>query len=116
MHTHHLKEMVRVLRPSLKDHVKARNILERYWRDRKAIVWEIEDVHRAANERALVLTNTEARQILQKLMDDYSRYDSRKGIHWLRLLEILDESCIGRKITRQEMKHFLENDHIAIQR
>jgi hypothetical protein len=116
MHTHHLKEMVRVLRPSLKDPLKAQAILERYWRDRKAIVWEIKDVHRAANERALVLRNTEARQILQQLMDGYSRYDSRKGIHWLRLLEIIDESCLGRKITRQEMKRFLENDHIAIQR
>lgn len=116
MHAQHLKEMVRALRSALKEPAKAQAILERYWQDRKAIIWEIKDVHRAANERGMVFTNNQARQILQKFMDSYSKYDPELGINWLRLLEIIDESCLGRKMTHQELKRFLEKDVIATQK
>ena len=116
MHTKYLKEMVRALRPALKDPAKAQVILEQFWTDRKAVVWEINDVHRAANERDLVFTNDEARTIFVKFMDSYNRYDRELGINWLRLMDIIDESCLGRKITPQELKRFLEKDIITIQK
>jgi hypothetical protein len=51
MHQHHIDDMVRKLRPVLKDADKAKTILKRYWSDKMALVWEVEDVFRAANER-----------------------------------------------------------------
>jgi len=113
MQTHHLKGMVRALRPVLKDCVKGEQILEKYWTDKRMIVWEIKDVHRAANERNLVLRNDEARNILNKLMDGYN---AQHGITWGMLLEIIDNTCPGRNITRQELKRFLEQGIIAIQK
>jgi hypothetical protein len=108
--------MVRALRSVLKDSSKAYLILERYWHDKKAIVWEIRDVHRAANERELVLTNDEALQILNKFVESYNRYSDQNGNNWLTLIETIDDQCLGRKMTRPELKRFLEKDIIVIQK
>ena len=60
----HIDEMVRRLKPVLKDETKAKAILNRYWRSRIALVWSVEDVHRAANERVVALTNQGAADAL----------------------------------------------------
>ena len=67
--THLIEEIFRALRPELKDKAGAKNILERYWRDKIAIVWDITDVHRAANERELALTDKEAAEI--RVLESY---------------------------------------------
>jgi len=116
MENQHLKGMVRALRSVLKDSNKAQTILEHYWQDRRAIVWELKDVHQAANERNLVLTTKEAHKIFDDFIGSYNRYAPELGVNWLRLLSILDESGLGRKMTRQELKRFLVQNIITIQK
>jgi hypothetical protein len=77
MHDHHIEDMVRRLKPVLTDKAKAHQILIRYWRDKIAIVWEVEDVHRAANELDLALTEKEAVQVLQTL---HTQHNAQYGI------------------------------------
>ena len=69
MQSEHLDRLLRALKPVLKDHARAQAILQRYWKNRIALVWEIEQIHRAANERCLALTNKEARAVLQELLE-----------------------------------------------
>ena len=87
MHEHHIDDMVRKLRSVLKDADKAKVILQSYWRTRMALVWEVEDVHRAANERKRVLTNTEASAVLQTLHD---QHDAQLGVKWENLWAHID--------------------------
>jgi hypothetical protein len=42
-----IKAIVQTLKPVLKDPKRAEQILDRYWRDKIAIVWESRDVHTA---------------------------------------------------------------------
>ena len=56
MHDHFIDQMVRKLTPVLKDPARAKTILKRYWKQKMALVWEVGDVHRAANERKRDLT------------------------------------------------------------
>ena len=72
MQAHHIDEMVHRLKPVIRDSTKADVILQRYWRTRMALVWEIEDVHRAANEREVALTNSEATGVLQTLLNQHN--------------------------------------------
>ena len=58
-----IHDMVRALKPVLNDRGRAERILERFWADRIALIWNAEDVHRAANEREVALT----RQMRQSL-------------------------------------------------
>ena len=51
MHDYIIGAMVKVLRPVLKDPAKAKQILDRFWTDKMALVWDVQDVHKAANER-----------------------------------------------------------------
>lgn len=111
MHIHNITEMVRALRPVLKDEAKAEAILRRYWTNRIAIVWVTEDVHRAANERGVAVTRKEARQILQQLLD---KHDAQYGINWETLVEAIEEGVFGRKVTPKEQKAFVEHDVITI--
>jgi len=55
-----IKAMVKALKPALKDPNRAEQIMERFWRNKMALVWNVEDVHTAANERKAALTNDDA--------------------------------------------------------
>jgi len=79
MHNHIIEDMVRKLGPVLKDKAKAHKILTRYWQNKMALVWDTEDVHRAANEWDLALTEKEAIQVLQAL---HSQHNAQYGIRW----------------------------------
>jgi hypothetical protein len=57
--------MLKALRSVLKDKHKAEQILRRYWRNKIQIIWTVEDVHRAANECEVALSNSEAIEVLQ---------------------------------------------------
>ena len=111
MHEHHIADMVRKLRPVLTNPEKARAILQRYWRMRMALVWEVEDVHRAANERKRVLTNIEAVAVLQTLLD---QHNAQLGIKWEDLWAHIDLYRPGRAITKAELMRFVKMDIIAV--
>ena len=57
MHDHFIDQMVRKLTPVLKDPNRAKKVLKHYWTTKMALVWGVEDIHRAANERKRVLTD-----------------------------------------------------------
>ena len=67
MHDYIIEAMVKALKPTLKNPAKAKQILDRFWSDKMALVWDVQDVHTAANEREVALTNQEAIKVLQEL-------------------------------------------------
>jgi hypothetical protein len=113
MHEHHIDHMVRRLKPVLRDPQKARVILKRYWRTRMALVWMVEDVHRAANEREVALTNSEAIDVLQTLLNQHNK---QYGIKWEDLTTHIEDRVLGRKLTNAEIKRFVERDIITVRK
>ena len=113
MHETIINDMVARLKPVLKDVSKAKTILNRYWRTRIALVWMLADVHRAANEREVALTNREAINVLQQL---FHQHNPQYGIKWEDLTTHIEDQALGRKLTRAELKHFVERDIITIQK
>jgi hypothetical protein len=111
MRDEHIDEMVRLLKSVLKDADKAKVILQRYWRTKMALVWEVEDVHRAANERKRALTNTEAIAVLQTLHD---QHNSQLGIKWEDLWAHIDLYEPGRVMTKAELDRFVKLNIIAV--
>lgn len=103
--------LLKALRPALSSSRKAEKILEKYWRDRQAIIWTIEQVHRVANERERVLTNAEARKLLHEFV---RHHNPQYGVKWQDLLGMIDQSVLGRKISNRELRAFVENDSIGI--
>ena len=113
MHEHHLDDMVQRLKPVLKDPPKAKLILKRYWHTRMALVWEVADVHRAANERDVALTNDEAIDVLQTL---HNQHNAQYGIKWEDLTTHIEDRVLGRKLSKAEIKRFVERDIITVQK
>ena len=113
MDEHHIDDMVQRLKPVLKDPVKAKVILQRYWRTRMALVWMVENVHRAANEREVALTNQEAIDVLQTLLNQHNQ---QYGIKWEDLTTQIEDRVLGRKLTKAEIKRFVEQDLITVQK
>jgi len=113
MHSHHIAHMVRRLRPVLKDKRKAELILERYWSDKIALVWEIEDVFRAANECGVALTKREAIQVLQEL---HHSHNAQYGIKWEDLTSCIEDKVLGRQLTKRELKRFEAKDLLTVQK
>jgi hypothetical protein len=60
MHEQIIAAMVRALKPALKSTKRAEQILEEFWTGKMALVWDTGDVHAAANEREVALTNQQA--------------------------------------------------------
>jgi hypothetical protein len=113
MHDHHIEEMVRRLKPVLTDKAKAHTILTRYWRNKMALVWEVEDVHRAANELELALTEKEAIRVLQTL---HSQHNAQYGIRWEDITTHIQDNVLGRKLTKREVHGFVQHDKLTVQR
>ena len=78
-----------------------------------ALVWEVEDVHRAANEREVALTDKEAVTVLQTLLN---QHNAQLGIRWEDLTTHIEEHVLGRKLTEAEVRRFVEQDIITVQR
>ena len=113
MHQQHIDRMVQRLKPVLKDPFKAKAILKRYWHARMALVWEVSDVHRAANERAVALTNRQAIAVLDNLHQQHNR---QYGIKWEDLTAHIEDRVLGRKLTRAELHRFVHQDRITVQK
>src|ERR1041385_7532161 len=113
MHPTHIAGMLRALQPALKRKKKGEQLLKSYWQDRMALVWTIDQVQRAANEKKTVLTNDEARKILYDL---FNQHNHQYGIKWEDLTTLILESGLGRDINRRELQRFIHKDIIAIQK
>jgi hypothetical protein len=113
MHQPHIDDMVRRLKPVLKDPAKAKTILQRYWRNKMALVWIAEDVHRAANEMEVALTEKEAMTVLETL---HRQHNPQLGLRWEDLTAHIEAHVLGRKSTRREVRQFVKQGKIIIQR
>ena len=113
MHTHHIEEMLRALRPALKKRAKAGQILTWYWRNKMALVWETEDVHRAANELEVALTEKEAMTVLETL---HRQHNPQLGLRWEDITGHIEAHVLGRKLNKREVNQFVQHDKLIIQR
>ena len=113
MHNFIIEQMVRRLSPVLKDQAKAGVILKRFWHTRMALVWMVEDMHRAANEREVALTNDEAIDVLQTLLD---QHNAQYGLRWSDITTHITENVLGRKLTKREIHRFVHHNKLTIQR
>lgn len=102
-----------MLQPAVKSKSKAEQLLKSYWQDRMALVWTIDQVHRAANENKTVLTDQEATKILYAL---HYHHNPQYGIRWEDLTALILDSGLGRDISRKELQRFIHHDQIAIQK
>ena len=109
MHPNYIEDMV----CRLKLKTKGRVILERYWSDKMALVWSVADVFRAANERGVALTKREAIKLLQELHGHHNR---QTGIKWEDLTTCIEDQELGRKMTQAEIKRFVEQELITVQK
>jgi hypothetical protein len=105
--------MAHALKPVLKDRSKAEKILERFWKNKIALVWYVGDVHTAANEREIALTKQEAIKVLQEM---HRNHNNQYGLRWSDFTSYIEEHALGRKLTRAEMKRFVEKNILAIDR
>jgi hypothetical protein len=105
--------MVKALKPALKRPGRAEAILQRFWRDRIALVWDVRDVHTAANEREVALTSQEAIEVLQELQRSH---DKHLGLRWEDLTSYIKEDVLGRKLTKAEVKRLVQKNILTINR
>lgn len=113
MQDHHIENMVRKLKPVLKDQAKALKILHQYWQDKIALVWKVEAVHRAANEREVALTEKEALTVLH-ILD--RQHNPQLGLRWEDLTNHIEVHVLGRKLTKREVERFVKRDILTIQK
>jgi hypothetical protein len=108
-----IEAMVKALKPMLKNPAKAKQILERFWTEKMALVWDIQDVHTASNEREVALTNQEAIKVLHRL---HHYHNKQTGLQWGDLTCYIEENALGRKLTKHELKRFVEKNILTINR
>jgi len=113
MYHYIIQAMVKALRPTLKNPAKGKQILERFWSDKMALVWDVQDVHTAANEREVALTNQEAIKVLQEM---HHYHNKQTGLQWKDVTCYIEEYALGRKLTKPELKRFVEKDLLTIDR
>ena len=111
MHDYIIEAMVKALKPTLKHPGKAKQILDRFWSDKMALVWDVQDVHTAANEREVALTNQEAIKVLQEL---HHYHNKQYGLQWKDATCYIEEYALGRKLTKAEVKRFVEKNLLSI--
>ena len=108
-----LEDLMQQLKAALKNNPRALNILKRYLSDKVLIVWRTEDVHRAANEMNLALTEKEAMTVLETLHRQHNR---QLGLRWSDITDHIEAHVLGRKLTKREIHRFVTQDKLTIQR
>ncbi|HPO87258.1 MAG TPA: hypothetical protein PLN86_15560 [Candidatus Hydrogenedentes bacterium] len=89
MYDYMLEEMAEAIgRECHVDHNEVLRILGRYWQDKIAHVWQVEDVLEAAHRAEKPITREDAQSILQEV---FHELDSGMGITWLTLDVALEE-------------------------
>ena len=91
------QELLKAILQVIESRQNAEQIIQRYYRDRITIVWKTEDVHRAANELRLALTEKEAMQVLETL---HRQHNPQLGLRWEDLTGHIEAHVLGRKLTR----------------
>ena len=107
-----ITDLLDKLRPVLKSRRRAKQLLDAYWADRIVLIWTTQDVHRAANENRLVLTEAEARDLLRAL---HLHHNPQYGLRWSDVAEHIQQSAQGRDIRMRELHRFLQHDVVTIQ-
>jgi hypothetical protein len=113
MHEYIIDSMVEELKPALKSQAKAKQLLDNFWRNKMALVWDITDVHTAANEREVALTHEEAIKVLNEL---HHHHNKQYGLKWEDLTAYIEEYALGRKLTKRELKRFVEDSMLTVHR
>lgn len=113
MHANEISGMLKALKPAIKSQRKARQILEKYWQSKIALVWTVDEVHRAANERDLALTAIDARQILQRF---FTSHNKQYGLQWSDLIELILDSGLEKNMTRREINAFVNRDVVTVEK
>jgi len=111
MHEFIIEAMVTALKPVLKNPERALQVLEKFWANKMALVWDTGDVHTAANEREVALTDREAIKVLQEL---HHHHNKQYGIRWEDITAYIEEYCLGRKLTKAELKRFVEKNVLTV--
>jgi hypothetical protein len=111
MHHFIIQSMVRALKPVLRDKARADRILEHFWRDKMALVWDTEDIHRAANEIEVALTEKEARELLRDL---HEHHNKQYGLQWKDVTDRIRDDVLGRAMTKREVSRFVHKDILTI--
>ena len=106
-----ITELLAQLRPALKSVARAEQLLNEYWADKIALLWNTKDVHRVANEAKTVLTEEQARTILRSLHDNYH---AQYGLEWRDVSEAIQQSGLGRDISKRELHRFIHRDVLVI--
>ena len=106
-----ITELLEKLGPTLKSRRNAKLLLDDYWADRIALIWSTQQVHRAANEKRLVLTEAEARELLRTL---HLHHNPQYGLRWSDVAEHIQQSAQGRDIRQRELHRFLQHDVLTI--
>jgi hypothetical protein len=107
---HLIEQQLASLRPVLKSRNKARQLLGQFWSDKIALLWTTEQVHRAANESRTVLTEAEARSVLNNL---HAHYNPHLGLQWRDVVESVKQSGLGRNIGKRELHKFIHKNEVA---
>src|SRR5512137_1492592 len=111
MHHFIIQSMLQSLKPVLKDKASAERILEKFWQDKMALVWDTEDIHRAANEIEVALTEAEARELLHDL---HEHHNPQYGLQWKDVTDRIREDVLGRAMTKREVNRFVKKDILTI--
>ena len=85
--------------------------IDQFFANKIAVVWQTQDVHRAANENRTVLTETEATKVLQHLEQQYNK---QYGLKWSDVVECIKDTGLGRDLKRHELHRLLHKDQLTI--
>ncbi len=106
-----IQDMVEALQPVLSDQERAERILSRFWQDQIALVWTTQDVHRAANECSIALTERQARELLFNL---HEHHNPKLGLQWKDLKDYARSYDRGRSMKRREIELFVKHNILAV--
>jgi hypothetical protein len=111
MNEPHLSDLLRVLQPALKSQKRAKELLERFWQDKAAIIWTTTQVHRAANESKTVLTEADAQSILHNFI---SNHHYQYGLCFTDLVKAIEEGGLGRRILSAETRNLVLRNTLTV--
>lgn len=107
----YLSDLLRVLQPALKSQKKAKELLDRFWQDKQAIIWTTTHVHRIANENKTVLTEADAQSILQQFI---SNHQYQYGLCFRDLEKAIEDSGLGRDIRPAETRDLVLRNILTV--
>ena len=109
----HDEELFAAIIQVIQSRRKAERIIQRYFRDKIIIVWKTEDVHKAANELEVALTESEAMTVLETL---HLQHNPQLGLRWEDLTAHIEVHVLGRKLTKREVERFVKQEILTIQK